>query len=357
MFSALCSSLTVPVTTKPRPTRKQSRSLPSFTIFSELSTKQRRSASYHPTIWETKHIESFVTPYNCEYELHSAPLEELKNISRCSLKTTKDSCILLKRIDSIQRLGVAYHFEDEIEEANNKSAVCFGGKKDVFDRFRGQDGRFLDSLSGDVEGLLSLYEASHLGMPGENALEETKNFTIRKLQYFSTVKMDGSLAKLIEQSLRVFEARNFIDIYHMDETKSPTLLELAQLDYNLVQSVYQKELKELASWWRDSGFKENLAFARDRLIENYLCALGIIFEPHLSKCRIGLTKFVWILDIYDDIYGSLDELERFTNAVNRSYLVEARWFSSEYTPSLDEYLENAWTSVGGHAATVQAYIF
>jgi hypothetical protein len=68
------------------------------------------------------------------------------------------------------------------------------------------------------------------------------------------------------------------------------------------------------------GFKEKLAFSRDRLMENYLWAMGIVSEPQFSKCRIGLTKFVCILtaidDIYD-IYGSLDELEYFTDAVDR----------------------------------------
>lgn len=135
----------------------------------------------------------------------------------------------------------------------NKSVLC-GWKVDVFDRFRGEDGRFLDSFSGDIEGLLSLYEASHLGMPEENVLEEAKNFTIERLRNFSTWKMGSFLAKLVEQSLEVplywrmprFEARNFIDLYHMDGTKSQTLLELAQLDYNLVQSLHQKEVKELA---------------------------------------------------------------------------------------------------------------
>jgi hypothetical protein len=43
---------------------------------------------------------------------------------------------------------------------------------DVFDKFRSCDGRFMDSLSNDMEGLLSLYEASHLAMNGENILEE-----------------------------------------------------------------------------------------------------------------------------------------------------------------------------------------
>jgi len=39
-----------------------------------------------------------------------------------------------------------------------------------------------------------------------------------------------------------------------------------------------------------------------------------------------------------------------------SYLVERQWFSSGYTPTVDEYLQNAWTSVGGPAAIVHAYL-
>jgi hypothetical protein len=73
-------------------------------------------------------------------------------------------------------------------------------------------------------------------------------------------------------------------------------------------------------WWRDLGFKDKLPFSRDRLMENYLWAVGIIFEPQFSKCRIGITKFVCILLVIDDmydIYGSLDELESFTDAVDR----------------------------------------
>lgn len=68
------------------------------------------------------------------------------------------------------------------------------------------------------------------------------------------------------------------------------------------------------------GFHETLTFSRDRLMENYLWAMGIVFEPQFTKCRIELTKFVCILTAIDDmydIYGSLEELELFTDAVKR----------------------------------------
>lgn len=75
----------------------------------------------------------------------------------------------------------------------------------------------------------------------------------------------------------------------------------------------------LFRWWRELGFKDKLPFSRDRLMENFLWAMGIVSEPQFSKCRIGLTKFVCILTAIDDmydVYGSLDELECFTDAVN-----------------------------------------
>jgi hypothetical protein len=111
----------------------------------------------------------------------------------------------------------------------------------------------MDSLSGDMEGLLSLYEASHLRMHGENTLKEAMDFSIENLKSLMG-KLDGDSAEQVRHSLEIplywrmqrIEARNFIDVYQKDTAKNLTLLELAKLDYNLVQSIYQQELEELA---------------------------------------------------------------------------------------------------------------
>eukprot|EP00258_Populus_trichocarpa_P045049 XP_024461068.1 probable terpene synthase 9 isoform X2 [Populus trichocarpa] len=363
-----------------------------------MSNEERRSADYHPSVWELQLIESLSTPYS--YELHANRLEELKQEAKRALVSTNEPRAKLKLIDSIQRLGVAYHFEREIEEAIKLTEVdvngdlhttslhfrllrqhAFSVSTDVLGKFRSnRDGKFKDSIRTDVAGLLSLYEASYLGVPGEDhVLEEAKNFSSKHLKSLLETIKDEFLAKQVKQSLEVprhwkmprIEARDFIDIYSSDNTRNLDLLELAKLDYNLVQSQHQRELKDLA--------------------------------------RIGLTKFVCILTAIDDIYdvyGLPEELELFTKLVNRwdsmaiddlpdymkicylalfnfvnemaydvmrdhglfvlpylveewanlcgSYLVEARWFSNKYSPTLSEYLENARTSIGSPAALAHA---
>ncbi|KAL6143845.1 hypothetical protein ACLB2K_054540 [Fragaria x ananassa] len=402
---------------------------------------QRRLAQYHPTIWGPKLIDSFSTHYT--HESYASQLEGLKqNVSRALVvsSTKGDACSILKLIDSMQRLGVAYHFEKEIQAAIGALVSSWNASTttdlqtvalqfrilrqhgisistDLFNKFRNGEGSFKDSLSNDVEGLLSLYESSHLGIPGEDVMEEAKSFSSKNLkQSMSTILNDDNLLKRVEKSLETpvhwrmprIEAIDFISMYQRDDSSNLALLELAKLDYNLVQSVHQKEIKELSRWWRELDFKSKASFSRDRLMENYLWALGITYEPQFSECRIGLTKFVCILSAIDDmydVYGFLDELELFTDAVTqwnlkanedlpeymkpiysamftfgneladqnyglntlplikkewenlcKSYMVEARWFYGGYTPTLEEYLKNAWTSVGGPGAMLHAYL-
>ena len=41
----------------------------------------------------------------------------------------------------------------------------------------------------------------------------------------------------------------------------------------------------------------------------------------------------------------------------KSYLLEAKWYYSGYTPSFQEYMDNAYVSVGAPVGLVQAYFY
>jgi (-)-alpha-terpineol synthase len=63
-----------------------------------------------------------------------------------------------------------------------------------------------------------------------------------------------------------------------------------------------------------------LSFARDRLMEHFLWAVGIIFQPQFGYCRRMLVKVLALITTIDDVYdvyGTLEELELFTDVVER----------------------------------------
>lgn len=73
-------------------------------------------------------------------------------------------------------------------------------------------------------------------------------------------------------------------------------------------------------WWKHTKFGQKLNFARDRLVENFLWNAGIGFEPQFTYFRIISAKafaLVTTIDDLYDVYGTLDELELFTDAVER----------------------------------------
>ena len=66
-----------------------------------------------------------------------------------------------------------------------------------------------------------------------------------------------------------------------------------------------------------------LPFVRDRIVENYFSTVGLIYEPQFGNIRrimsIVNALVTTIDDIYD-IYGTLEELELFTDLGSTSQI-------------------------------------
>nr|ACM92062.1 linalool synthase [Osmanthus fragrans var. thunbergii] len=408
---------------------------------------QRRSANYRPSAWDDNYIQSLNTvQYGAKKHLtrEAELIEQVKMLLDPPLLTTEMEAVQqLDLIDVSQNLGLSYHFKDQIkalsfiyydhwEKYDSESVVNdlyftslgfrlfrqhgFPVSQEVFDCFKNENGACFESgTEDDTKGVLQLYEASYLVRPGEDTLEEARQFATKSLKR----KLEKDGANIIAHSLEIplhwriqrLEARWFLDMYEKQDRHdmNQVILELAKLDFNIVRATQQEELKDLSRWWVESGLPEKLPFARDRHVESYFWAIAL-FEPHQygyeRKVAAKIITMATSLDDVYDVYGTLGELQLFTNFINRwdtksieqlpyymklyyfglynsvselgydtlkekgfilpylkrswedlidSYLKEAQWINNGYTPSLEEYLNNACISFG--ATPVIMHVF
>nr|WDY79046.1 geraniol synthase [Actinidia chinensis] len=362
---------------------------------------------------------------------------QLHERTQLALRKASDPTSTMKLIDIIQRLGIGYHFEEDVNglletfsELNFKEdlfTTALGFRllrhngyqisPNVFQKFTDHNGKFKESLSKDINGMLSLHEASYLGSHGEDILSNAMEFTETRLKQSIPI-MAPEFGSQVLQALELprhfrmerLEARRFIEEYSGESDQSSCLLELAKLDYNKVQSLHQAELTEITRWLKQLGLVDKLSFGRDRPLECYLWTVGLLPEPKYSDCRIELAKTIAILLVIDDIfdtYGTLDGLVLFTDAIQRwdlsameqlpqymkvcymalfnttneigykvlkdhgwnviphlkrtwidmieAFLVEAKWCNNGYVPNLEEYLENGVTTAGSYMALVHLF--
>ncbi|KAL4619518.1 hypothetical protein ACB092_06G084800 [Castanea dentata] len=337
------------------------------------SNKRRPLVNYTPSLWGD-HFLSYAND-SMETNDNLEQVQRLKEeVGKLLMAPIDKPSQKLELIDAIQRLGVSYHFESEIDEIlqqiykdlhnevgqeDNGSLYTvalrfrllrqqgYNIPSDIFNKFKDNEGNFKESLVHDVQGMLHLYEATHMRVHGEDIL-----------------------------------------------------LKFAKLDFNILQKQHQKELSHI-SRYKDLDFANKLSFARDRVVECYFWILGVYFEPQYSIARKILTKIICMASTIDDIYdayGTYDELELFTDAIKRwdinridqlpeymklcykalldvyeeiedemskegrsylvhfatdamkklvqAYFVEAKWFNEGYIPTMDEYMSNALKSSG-----------
>ncbi|KAH1083842.1 hypothetical protein J1N35_023603 [Gossypium stocksii] len=97
-------------------------------------------------------------------------------------------------------------------------------------------------------------------------------------------------------------------------------MKFAKLDFKILQHLHKMEINKINRWWKGLDVATNFPFIRDRLVECYFWMMGAYFEPHYAVARAFVTKVTCLLSILDDIYdayGTYEELEMFTKAVQR----------------------------------------
>ncbi|KAK6161730.1 hypothetical protein DH2020_005111 [Rehmannia glutinosa] len=306
--------------------------------------------SYSPSLWGD-YFSTFSLD-NQVQEAYAKAIEALRKEVRSMLimAPTPTYSELIKLIDIIERLGLAYPFESEIEEKLEQiynfhdedekydlftTSLRFRLLRQhryhvscsVFDKFKDTKNKLKETLCSDVEGLLSFYEAAHIRIHGEDILEEAANFTrhhlslmVPKLESPIKEKVKQALEQSLHRGVPIIEIRRYISIYEREDSRDEQLLKLAKLNFNFLQNLYRKELSELSRWWNKFDLKSKLPYARDRVIECFLWGAALHFEPHYSHVRIAVAKNMQMVSIMDDTYdnyGTLDEDQLFTDILER----------------------------------------
>jgi hypothetical protein len=109
------------------------------------------------------------------------------------------------------------------------------------------------------------------------------------------------------------------DCIRMPYVNNKVFLDLAKADFNLCQSLHQKELEEVIRWNAKCNFQE-LKFARQKSVECYFSAAATMFEPEMAKARLVWARccvLTTVLDDYFDVGGTIEELRLFLEAVKR----------------------------------------
>ncbi|XP_047941552.1 bicyclogermacrene synthase-like [Salvia hispanica] len=293
---------------------------------------------------------------NFDLAVEKELVEKLKDEVKGELKKASNDVVgLLKLVDAIQRLGIEYHFEEEIDQAlQNLSQIFEEFCKDRDDLYTNALGfrllrqhgykiscskfeKFKDVLKVNskslntaegISGILEFFEATHLRVNGEDILDDGY-VSSRKLLESSLPLLTNPIAEQMDHALHQYskrrglprvEARHYISIYAQFDSHHPKLLELAKLDFNMLQDMHKEELCELYRWWKDFEAPTKLFYARDRMVEGYFWILGVYFEPKYAKARHITTKLLTFASLFDDTfdaYATFEELELFMVAIER----------------------------------------
>jgi len=187
----------------------------------------------------------------------------------------------LELIDDLQKLGVSYHFEIEINDTLTDLHLKMGRncwkcdkeedlhatslefrllRQHGFDVSENIFDVIIDQIesntfkTNNINGIISLYEASYLSTKSDTKLhkvirpfateqirkfvddEDTKNIEVREKAYHA-------LEMPYHWRMRRLDTRWYIDAYEKKHDMNLVLIEFAKIDFNIVQAAHQEDLK------------------------------------------------------------------------------------------------------------------
>nr|GEU74204.1 beta-caryophyllene synthase-like [Tanacetum cinerariifolium] len=178
--------------------------------------------------------------------------------------------------------------------------------------------------NGDVHETLELYEATCLGVQGEAVLDEALVFARTRLSNITkdpvlsnstfSIQIQEALKQPIQKRLPRLEALCYIHFYEKQASCNKSLVRLAKIGFNQLQSLHKKELSQLSRWWK--------------------------------SIDMVITMSAVLDDTYD-AYGIYEELEIFTQAIQSvdCYMKQYE-VTEEYVHSLfNKQIEDAWKAI------------
>ncbi|CAD6246602.1 unnamed protein product [Miscanthus lutarioriparius] len=289
-----------------------------------VSQVQRKPQTFTPSPWGDfflRHIPCTPSKLLAMKERAQRKKEEVRQII---LETVASSNLVrkLELVDTLQRIGVDYHYKEEIDDL----------LRSVYDdKDGGSDNLYITSLR------FYLLRKHGYGVSSD-VFEKFRD------EQGSISKQQDEVQCTLEtprfRRVKRVETRRYISVYEKKATRDATILEFAKLDYNILQAIYCDELKELTAWWKDFQSRIDLCFTRDRMVELHFWMLGVLFEPYHSYPRQMMTKFFIIMTLIDDLYdnyGTTEESDIFTAAMER--------WDEEITEQLPTYIKALFINI------------
>ncbi|KAF3565708.1 hypothetical protein DY000_02017089 [Brassica cretica] len=214
---------------------------------------------------------------------------------------------------------------------------------DVFERFKGGNGKFKECLIEDAKGMVSLYEAAHLRTTTDYILDEALSFTTIKLE---SLAENGASSSRISTRIRnalcmpqhfnaemVF-TREYITFYEQEEYQNKMLLKFTKLNFKFLQLNWIQELKTFTKWAPDCA---------DSLPE-YMKTIFKFAWNVIKECESeGISEE----GLSFNVQGLLEEFKIYL----RANLCFAEWAHTDVVPTFEEYLE-----IGGVEVSMQVSI-